>query len=186
MESDTQNNTETHENEQNPPEDCIVDGLSRVQAYAVVLKTEGKTYNKISLILGISVNTIKDWFRRGTPTYGAYLRYSKEVIGQIGTDSWHRLRLQTGKAVNTMIDLMDEKQPPMIRLRASAYILDRDLPLTLKEKEERADFFSRFEKILEVMEITPNRLSEKSEEGDKAREKFNRYMELLDNMENWV
>lgn len=186
MESDTQNHTESPVLKQEIPENCIVDGISIIQARAVVLRTEGKTYGEISDILEISVNTIKDWFRRGNAVYGVYKRYSKEVAYQISTDAMHKLRLHTQQAADVIIECLDKKYTPAVRLSASKYILDKDSPFTEKERIERADFFNRFENILGVMEISPESLSEKSEYGDKCREKFNKYMDYLDNMESWT
>lgn len=186
MESDTQNHTESPVLKQEIPENCIVEGISMIQTRAVVLRTEGKTYREISDILETSVNTIKDWFRRGSPVYGVYKRYSKEVAYQVSTDAMHKLRLQTEKAVDTIIECLDKKNPIAVRLSASKYILDRDLPFTEKERAERADFFTRFENMLGVMGISPESLSEKSEYGDKCRDKFKGYMDYLDNMESWT
>lgn len=186
MESDTQKHTESPVLRQEIPENCIVDGISMIQARAVILRTEGKTYGEIADILETSVNTTKDWFRRGSPVYGAYKRYSKEVAYQISTDAMHKLRLHTQQAVDVIVEFLDKKYPPAVRLSASKYILDRDMPFTEKERAERADFFTRFEKILEIMGISPQALSEEGESGDKAREKFNRYMDYLDNMESWT
>lgn len=186
MESDTQKHTEAPVLRQEIPADCIVEGISMNQARAIILRTEGKTYGEISDILQTSVNTIKDWFRRGNPVYGAYRRYAKEVLFEISNDAMNKLRLNTQQAVDVVIECLDKKNPPAIRLSASKYILDKDLPFTEKERSERADFFNRFEKMLEVMGISPESMSEKSEYGDKCREKFNRYMNYLDDMESWA
>lgn len=186
MESDTQKHTEAPVLKQEIPENGIVEGISMNQARAVVLRTEGKTYGEIAEILETSIHTIRDWFRRGGVACGAYKRYSKEVAYQISTDAMHKLRLQTEKAVDTIVEFLDKKYPPAIRLSASKFIMEKSLPFIAEETAYRAGFFDRFEKMLDVMGISLESLSEKSEYGNKCREKFNAYMNYLDDMESWT
>jgi hypothetical protein len=180
MESDTQNYSNTSEN-------GLTNGISKIQALAIVQKANGSTHKEISESLGVPINTLKFWFStRGTETYRAYKNYCEEIITQIGLDSFHRIRLQTEKAVDTIIELMNEKQPPAVRLRASMYVLDKDLPFTLKEKEDRANFLKRFVEMTGKMGVNLNDLNVKGEVGDKARTEFQKCMDLLDNAESWA
>lgn len=180
METDTQIHTVT-------PESGLSNGITKIQALAIIQKANGCTNKEISENLGVSINTLKVWFStRGTQTYRAYRQYSQEIITQIGLDSLQRLRLQTEKAVDTIIDLMNEKNPPQVRLRASMYVLDKDLPFTLKEKEDRVHFLERYIKLMEGMGINPDDLHEKGEKGEIARAEFERKMDLFDEAESWV
>lgn len=170
----------------NPPETKLFNGITKIQAYAILKKANGATNKEISDELEISINTIKGWFStRGTATYRAYKQYRDEMITQIGLDSLHQIRLQTEKAVNTIIDLMDEKQPPAVRLRASMYILEKDLPLTLTEKEERKEFFGKMAFMMEKMGVNMDDLTDTGEKGEKAREVFNYSMDVLDEIDSW-
>jgi len=180
MEEDTQIHT-------NPPEIGLTNGITKIQALAMIQKASGFSNRQISEKLGVSINTIKGWFgTRGTQTYRAYKQYREEMITQIGLESLHRIRLQTEKAVDTIVDLMDEKQPPAVRLRASMYVLDKDLPLTLKEKEVREHFFERYINLMEKMRINPDDLREEGEKGETARAEFERKMDLYDVAESWT
>jgi hypothetical protein len=180
MDTDTPNYTNSYEN-------GLTSGITKIQVLAIVQKANGFTNKEISESLEVPVNTLKFWFStRGTETYRAYKQYCQEIITQISLDSLHKIRLQTEKAVDTIIELMNAKQPPAVRLRASEFILNRDLPFTLKEKEDRANFTGRFIEMMKKTGINPDDLLVEGEVGEKARAEFQRSMDLLDNAESWA
>lgn len=111
--------------------------VTRKQQLAIFLRAEGFKFQDIAERVDTSIYTVKNWFRDGTDTGWAYREYSRARASEITTEALHRSRMASKKAISVMERLMEDDMPPSIRFRASAYILDKNIPPAIAEEEGR-------------------------------------------------
>jgi len=107
------------------------------QRLAIFQRAEGIKFQDIADNFEISVFTVKNWFREGTDTKWLYRQYSRDRASEMTTEALHRSRMASEKAISVMERLMEDDMPPSIRFRASAYILDKNIPPAIAEEEGR-------------------------------------------------
>jgi hypothetical protein len=112
--------------------------INAPQMRAVIMRTNGAKFSEIGAELDVSENTVKNWFRIGTDTYGAYKEHAGNVAYSMGLDSEIRLRMLANKAADTLEEMMGESKPDAVRLRAALYIHDKVSKQYEAEKEYRA------------------------------------------------
>jgi len=131
MESLTQKDTKQH--------DVLKKlNINAPQMRAIIMRTSGARFSEISAELGVSENTIKNWFRIGTDTYGAFKEHATNVAYSIGLDAEIRMRVMAHKATDTLEEMLSEDMSPAIRLRAALYIHEKTSKQYEAEKEYRA------------------------------------------------
>lgn len=133
MESTT--NTEQHEMTHIQ---SLVQSLTPQQMRAIVMRSNGATYQDMSDTMDKPINTIKGWFRKGTVASSVYKEYADMVALEIGNESLQRLKMMVGEATETIYEcMMDKDLPSSTRLRTAMYILDKVIPLTLQAQEDK-------------------------------------------------
>ncbi len=126
------NDTKQHDSTQTQP-------LTQQQVRAIMMRHNGATYQDMSDSIKEPIDTIKNWFRKGTTISMVYKEYADAIVFEIGKKSLQRLKEMAGEATQTIFECMTSKDlPANIRLRTAMYVLDKVIPFTLQEKEDRA------------------------------------------------
>lgn len=149
MESSTRNDTFQHEIELADKKPTIP------QMRAMVMRADGLTFNEISKEINVPKNTVKNWFRPGTETYGLYKRYANEVSYLIGKQAIHELKMKASEAVGVLGEMLgNEKLSSAIRFRVASYILEKAIPLNREEEKNRQAELDRFFLLCERLHIS--------------------------------
>lgn len=100
--------------------------MGKKETKAIELKYKGETYEKIALVVGASLQTIKEWFSSGGRLRGSYFEYEEEQNDFLKKEARLSLKRSVLKASKTLGDLLDDKNP-IVKLRAAHMILEREL-----------------------------------------------------------
>ena len=100
--------------------------MGKKETEAIELKYKGETYEKISQMVGASLQTIKEWFSSGGRLRGRYFEYEEEQNDFLKKEARLSLKRSVLKASKTLGDLLDDKNP-IVKLRAANMILEREL-----------------------------------------------------------
>lgn len=109
--------------EQAPATDKPPTGLSAKQVQAVYALAAGASRKATAKALGMEPHTLTRWGQ--LPAFRALLG---QVTASIEADSLYAVKVQRLKALDTLSDLMDEQNPPQVRLSAAQAALALPAP----------------------------------------------------------
>lgn len=109
--------------EQAPATDKPPTGLSAKQVQAVYALAAGASRKAAAKALGLEPHTLTRWGQ--LPAFRDLL---SQVTSSIEADSLNAVRVQRLKALDTLCELMDEQNPPQVRLSAAQAALALPAP----------------------------------------------------------
>lgn len=109
--------------EQAPATDKPPTGLSAKQVQAVYALAAGASRKATAKALGLEPHTLTRWGQ--LPAFRDLL---SQVTSSIEADSLNAVRVQRLKALDTLCELMDEQNPPQVRLSAAQAALALPAP----------------------------------------------------------
>ena len=109
--------------EQAPATDKPPTGLSAKQVQAVYALAAGASRKATAKALGMEPHTLTRWGQ--LPAFRDLL---SQVTSSIEADSLNAVRVQRLKALDTLCELMDEQNPPQVRLSAAQAALALPAP----------------------------------------------------------
>lgn len=109
--------------EQAPATDKPPTGLSAKQVQAVYALAAGASRKATAKALGMEPHTLTRWGQ-----LPAFRDLFSQVTSSIEADSLNAVRVQRLKALDTLCELMDEQNPPQVRLSAAQAALALPAP----------------------------------------------------------